>query len=232
MKINNEFFIKYKDYINSVLHDKGYNDPDMTQDVFEAAMLYVDYFNNDFKGSVTNWINQLVIYVVDRKKRSNDMMNTDTYEIDFTDDSTEAVMVTAEDLLDSTSNFYYDNKEIIDKYIGMLPPKQHTVVHNKLVLGFTHQEIADKMRTSESASKTNYKLGIANLKKLIDSDCPEKEVLKEAKILKPYSGATYSGNWAWRPSEGPDRSPSKVKHYSPDEIIAYCQENNLNYNLT
>lgn len=230
LEINSEFYINYKDYVTHSLQERGYNDPDLVQDVFEAAMLHVDYFNHDFKGSVTNWINLLCVHVIDRVKRSTDLMNTDPYEIDYSDDSSEAFLVTESDLLISTNGYYYSkNKEEVDRYINMLPERQYNVVSLKLILGYTHDEISDKLNITKSASESSYSLGIKNLKQLLESDSPEEELLQDNKVLKPYGDKPYSGDWAWRPNESPDRSAGEVKHYSRNEVKAYCQEHNLNY---
>ena len=183
--------------------------------------MYQDYYEPD-KGTVSTWLGLLVTHVYDRYLRDKQPYDVTSLS---DDDSNEAYMVTKDDLLyDVNDHYYYSNKEEIDKYIDMLPKKQRKVVYLKLILGYSYLEIS-----TESTNRSNFEAGIKNLKKLLESDKPEELNLVESKILKPYGDKAYSGDWAWRPNESPDRCAGDVKIFSSEEVRKYCQENNLNY---
>lgn len=229
LKIDDQFIINYKDHVNDLLYlkDNNLSDEDMVelnQEVFYKALLYQDYYEED-KGSVSTWLGLLVTHVYDRYLRDLDPSNVQYIE----DDSTEVFMVTKEDLLFSVNDHYYhSNKEEIDKYINMLPQKQRKVVYLKLILGYNFSEISSEIGSTESTNRSNFSAGIKNLKLLLESDKPEEVHLEESKLLKPYGDKTYSGDWAWRPNESPDRCAGPVKIFTPDEVRQYCRENNLN----
>jgi len=231
IKIDDKFIDDYTNHVYDLLYLKDHSLSeedffDLKQEVFYKALLYQDYYEKD-KGSISTWLGLLVTHVYDRYLR--DKQPSDVASLSD-DDSTEAYTVTKDDLLhDVNSHYYYSNKEEIDKYINMLPNKQRKVVYFKLILGYNFSEISSEVGSTESTNRTNFEVGIKNLKKLLESDSPEEVNLVESKILKPYGDKTYSGDWAWRPNESPDRCAGDVKIFSPEEVRQYCQENTLNY---
>lgn len=231
IKIDDKFIDDYTNHVYDLLYLKDSNLGeeeffDLKQEVFYKALLYQDYYEEQ-KGAVSTWLGLLVTHVYDRHLRDKQPYDVTSLS---DDDSNEAYMVTKDDLLyDVNDHYYYSNKEEIDTYINMLPSKQRKVVYLKLVLGYTYQEISSEVGSTESTNRSNFEAGIKNLKKLLESDKPEEVHLVETKILKPYGDKAYSGDWAWRPNESPDRSPGDVKIYTPWEIQHYCQENNLSY---
>lgn len=192
---------------------------DLVQDTFEKVTLYQDYFD-ETKGTLRNWLQMLCVHVWDRHKRG--MLVIDEIQKDYTSD----------DLIEPTNDYFYSaNKEEVDSLIDMLPKTQRLAVYYKLILGFTHEEVAGKLRCTTTASQTTYTRGLANLKKLIASDNPEKEVLHETKILKPYGDKPFDGDWAWQYGRSADHRNSKCHEYTQDEIKEYCDSRQLNYKL-
>jgi len=231
VEIDDKFIVAYKDHVNDLLYlkDSNLSSEDMdelNQEVFYKALLYRDYYDKE-KGSVSTWLGLLVTHVYDRYIREQQPYDVSSLS---GDDSTEAHMVTKDDLLQQQNDYYYySNKEEIDKFIELLPQKQRKVVYLKLILGFSYAEISSEMGSTESTNRSNFEAGIKNLKRLLESDSPEELYLVETKILKPYGDKYYSGDWAWRPKESPDRSAGAVKVFSPEEVRQHCQEHNLNY---
>ena len=137
IKIDDTFILSWMDHVNDLLYLKDHkladNDmADLNQEVFYKALLYVLYYDKD-KGSVSTWLGMLVKHVYSRYLRDKDQLDVTSYD----DDSTDAFNVTKDDLLHTENNhYYYSNKEEIDRFIEMLPPKQRDVVYLKLVLGF------------------------------------------------------------------------------------------------
>ena len=222
MLVNDKFIKDFTPLVRSLLQNKGIDTEDMVQDVFEKAILYQDYYEDTFESTIQSWLGLLVTHVFDRHVRDG------TIEVLSLDDSSEAMQVTEEDLLYSVNDhFYSSNKEEVDYFIDLLPPKQRDTVYLKLVLGYTYKEISKSLGVSESGAQTNFSAGVKNLRKLLISDDPDHEVLIEPKILGSYGDKPYAGDWAWRPNESPDRSPSKVKIFTPEEIKQYGQDNNV-----
>jgi RNA polymerase sigma-70 factor (ECF subfamily) len=230
IKIDDKFIISYKDHVQDLLYlkDNSLQEQDLeelNQEVFYKALLYQDYYEEG-KGSVSTWLGMLVTHVYDRYLRERDQLDTKS----INDDSSEAYMVTEDDLLHETNNhYYYTNRDEIDSYISLLPKKQRKVVYLKLIQGFTYAEISSEVGSTESTNRSNFEAGIKNLRRLLQSDNPEEELLQEITVLKPYGDKSYSGDWAWRPNESPDRSAGEVKRYTPAEVKEYCKENNLMY---
>lgn len=199
---------------------------DLVQDTFEKVTLYQDYFINDFDVSkkipehkrLHAWLKLVCVQVYDRHHRGS--LQIDEIANDYSKD----------DLLESHNDYYYNNnKEEVDKLINMLPNKQRDVVYFKLILGHTHDEVAFKVNTTVTAAQTVFKRGLANLKKLVNSDNPEEEVLYEPKLLKPHGDKPYAGDWAWRFGESEQQRNGECYTYTQDEVKAYCQANNVNY---
>ena len=228
-----EFIKEYKPYLISIYKQKSNkltteDIEDLVQDTFEKVTLYQDYYINDYDKSksipetkrLKSWLKLVCVQVYDRFKRGS--LQIEEMVKDYTKE---------EMIFDISNHFYTANKDEVDMFINMLPKSQRNVVYMKLVLGHSHEEIAKKLYTSVAASTSNLKRGMDNLKQLIDSDNPDKEVLQEAKILKPHGDRPYAGEWWWRYGENKDRCNSKPYVYTNDEIIAYCNLNNLKYNL-
>lgn len=192
---------------------------DLVQDTFEKVTLYQDYFDSS-KGTLRGWLSMMTVHVYDRFKRG--ALVIDEIAKDYTQD----------DMLESMSNYFYtSNKEEVDLYINMLPNQQRDVVYFKLVLGHTHDEIAYKLKFSVVNARTLYTRGLSNLKKLINSDDPKSEVLTEPKILRPHGDKPYAGDWAWRYGETESQRNGESYTYTNEEVIAYCNAHNVNYNL-
>jgi len=231
IKVDDKFILDYKDHVQDLLYlkDSSLQEhilEELNQEVFYKAILYQDYYDQD-KGAISTWLGLLVTHVYDRYLRELepfDMFSSSD------DDSTEAQLVTKDDLLFSTNeHYYYSNKEEIDQYISMLPRVQRKVVYMKLILGYSYAEISLDIGSKESTNRSNFEAGIKNLKRLLEADEPEKINLVETKILKPYGDKSYSGDWAYRLGESPDRCHGEVRQYSRDEIKEYCVKRNLNY---
>lgn len=230
IKIDDKFILSYKDHVQDLLYlkDNSLQEDvleELNQEVFYKALLYQDYYEEE-KGSISTWLGLLVHHVHSRYIRDKDQFESSSIQ----DDVSEAYMLTSEDLLhDSNNHYYYTNRDEIDSFIALLPTKQRKVVYLKLIQGFTYSEISAEVGSTESTNRSNFEAGIKNLRKLLQSDTPEEEVLQEIKTLKPYGDKSYSGDWSWRPNESPDRSAGEVKVYTPEDIREYCQENNLKY---
>ena len=201
---------------------------DLVQDTFEKVTLYQDYFIHDFDKShkipegkrVQAWLKLVAVQVYDRHLRG--LVQITEIAKDYTED----------DLLFSNNEYYYhQHKEEIDALIELLPNKQKETVYLKLILGHTYEEIANKVHSTVTAVSTLFSRGLANLKKLINSDNPEDEVMYEPKILKPHGDKPYAGDWAWRYGESEFQRNTRHYIYTNEEIIAYCNLNNLKYNL-
>ena len=192
---------------------------DLVQDVFEKVTLYQDYFD-DSKGSLKSWLSLMCVHVYDRYARG--LLQIDEIAKDYTKD----------DLLESHNDYYYNNnKEEVDQLINMLPNKQRDVVYFKLILGHTYDEIATKVNISSTAASTTFSRGLANLKKLINSDNPEQEIMYEPKILKPHGDKPYSGDWAWRYGETKAQRNGTCYVLTNEELVAFCTSRNLKYNI-
>lgn len=222
MMVTKEFIKEYTPYLTFIYKKKSSNlttedIQDLVQDTFEKVTLYKDYFD-DTKGTIRNWLSMMTVHVYDRFKRGS--LVIDEIVNDYTQD----------DMLETMSNYFYtSNKEEVDLFINMLPNQQRDVVYFKLVLGHSHEEIAHKLRFSVTNASTLYNRGLSNLKKLINSDSPEDEVLIEPKILKPHGDRPYAGDWAWRYGETEEQRNGKCYTYTQREVQEYCLANNVNY---
>lgn len=231
--VTKEFIKLHRNYLATTFKNKSNkltteDIDDLIQDTLEKVTLYQDYYLNEFDTQekipghkrLKTWLKFLSVQVYDRFKRGS--LQIDEIVKDYTKDDM---------LIESSNYFYTANKEEVDGFINMLPESQSTVVYMKLVLGYSHDEVSKNLYTSVAACTSNFKRGMDNLKKLINSDDPEKEVLQETKILQPHGDKPYAGDWAWRYGENEDRRNGKPRVYTNEEIIAYCNLNNMNYNL-
>jgi len=231
--VTEEFIKLHKPYLVSSYKKKSSrltteDIEDLVQDTFEKVTLYQDYYINDFspKSKLTDvdktrsWLSLLTVHVYDRFMRGNIQITEIVKEY------------TKEDLLEESSNYFYSaNKEEVDSFINMLPQEQSNIVYLKLILGHSHNEISSKLYIDTIKSQTIFRRGMDNLKKLINSDDPDKEVLQEAKILKPLGDRPYAGEWWWRYGESEFQKNGACYTFTNDEIIAHCNLNNLKYNL-
>lgn len=201
---------------------------DLVQDTFEKVTLYQDYFLCDFKPKsvlndkdcIRSWLSLLTLHVYDRFKRGS--LQITEIAKDYTKD----------DLLEDVNDYFYSsNKEEVDSFINLLPELQRNIVYLKLILGHTHPEIASKLRINVFKSQTVFSRGMKNLKKLINSDNPKEEVLEEVRILKPYGDKPFAGEWWWRYGESEFQKNGKCYVYTNEEVVTYCNDNNLEYNL-
>lgn len=222
--VTKEFIKEYTPYITFALKKKDStltkeDLQDLVQDVFEKVTLYQDYFD-DSKGSLKSWLSLMCVHVYDRYARG--LLQIDEIAKDYSKD----------DLLESHNNYFYNsNKEEVDQLINMLPNKQRDVVYFKLILGHSYDEIALKVDMSSNAAGTTFSRGLANLKKLINSDNPEQEIMYEPKILKPHGDKPYSGEWNWRYGESEDRRNGTCYVLTNKELVTFCMSRNLNYNI-
>jgi len=222
--VTKEFIKEHKSYLVFLYKKKDSqltreDIEDLVQDTFEKVTLYKDYFDES-KGTLRNWLSMLTVHVYDRYKRGS--LVIDEIVKDYSQE---------EVLLDTNNYFYTANKEEVDMFINMLPKNQSNIVHMKLVLGHSHEEISKILYASVTACTSTFKRGMDNLKKLINSDNPEKEVLQEAKILRPVGDRPYAGDWSYRYGENEDRRNSKVRIYTDEDIEAYKQLENTHYKL-
>lgn len=230
--VTKEFIKEYKPYLVSLYKQKDStltteDIEDLVQDTFEKVTLYQDYYLNDYDKDkkipkdirLKTWLKFVCVQVYDRFKRG--AIQIDEIVKDYT----------KEEMLFDTSNFYTANKEEVNMFINLLPTSQKNVVYLKLVLGCSHEEIASRLYMSVPASTSNFKRGMDNLKKLINSDNPDKEVLQEAKILKPYGDKPFAGDWSWRYGESKEQRNSKPYVYTNEELVTFCTLHNLKYNI-
>jgi len=222
--VTKEFIKEHTLYLTNTLRKKDSkltkeDVQDLVQDVFEKVTLYQDYFDAS-KGSLKSWLSLMCVHVYDRHRRG--LLQIDEITNDYSKD----------DLLESSNDYYYNNnKEEVDQLINMLPNKQRDTVYFKLILGHTHEEVANRTGSTVTAAQTMFRRGLDNLKKLINSDNPEQEIMYEPKILKPHGDKPYAGDWSWRYGENKERVNGKWYTYTKKEIIAYCDKHNLNYNI-
>ena len=222
--VTKEFIKEFTPHLTYVLKRKDSNLTkedlqDLVQDVFEKVTLYQDYFD-DSKGSLKSWLSLMCVHVYDRYARG--LLQIDEIAKDYTKD----------DLLESHNDYYYNNnKEEVDTLINLLPNNQRDIVYFKLILGHTYDEIATKVNISSTAASTTFSRGLANLKKLINSDNPEQEIMYEPRILKPHGDKPYSGDWAWRYGETKAQRNGKQYIYTNEELVTFCTSRNLNYNI-
>lgn len=229
--VTKEFIKQYRPLLASLYRGKDKSltkedIQDLVQDTFEKITLYQDYYINDYGKNIpedkrmTSWLKLITVQIYDRYRRGS--LQIDEIVKDYTKD----------DLLDDTSNYFYSaNKEEVDMFINMLPSNQRDIVYLRLVLGHSYDEISHKLYTSATAASTTFSRGLDNLKKLINSEDPEKEVLTESIPLRPYGDKPYAGEWWWRYGESEERRHSKIRPYTNEEVIAYCNANNVKYNL-
>jgi len=231
--VTKEFIKEHKPYLVSVFKNKDNkltteDIEDLIQDTFEKVTLYHDYYTNEFDvhkkipehKRLKSWLKLICVQVFDRHKRG--ALVREEIVKDYT----------REEVRRETNNYLYTaNKEEVDMFIGMLPKNQSNVVHMKLILGHSHEEIAKILYTSVVACTSTFKRGMDNLKKLINSDNPEKEVLHEAKLLKPHGDRPYAGDWAWRYGESEEQRNGKAYVYTNEELVTFCTSRNLKYNI-
>jgi len=194
---------------------------DLLQETWYAVTLFQDSYNPN-KGTIGTFLGLIVTHVYDRYTRGSDALNPEL--IDDVPD------VTADDIVLSNNEHYYmQNKDHVDQYMSWLPKKQRDILHLRLILGYTHEEIAKALDITEGNSSTLCSRAMKNLSKLIESKDPSAENITESKVLRTRGDVPYSGDWAWRPNESPDRSPGMVNQYTAGEVLDYCQENNIKY---
>jgi len=230
MEIDKEFIKDNEALVQSLLLKKNSSLSeedlkDLHQDTFEKCLLYKDYYD-ETKGAVGTWLGLIVTHVYDRYIRSTDALDSDVSDID----QEEYDDLSLVDLLTSSDNHYFmHNKEQVQYYIGMLPKAQQDKLYLHLILGYTHDEISEALDITPQSSRTLCSAAVKNLRQLVESDDPDKEVLKEPELLQSRSKVPYSGDWSWRPNETPDRSPGLTKIFTASEVQQYCKENNLAY---
>lgn len=231
--VTKEFIKKYQSFLASEYKKKSSkltkeDIEDLVQDTFEKVTLYQDYYTNEFdtqkkipeNARMKAWLKLLCVDVYGKYQRGS--LVIDEMVKDYTEE---------DKLFDSNDYFYTANKEEVDAYINMLPKSQSTVVYMKLVLGYSHEEVSKNLFISTIAAQSTFKRGMDNLKKLVNSDNPEKEVLQETKILKPHGDRPFAGDWAWRYGESEEQRNSKVYIYTDADIEVYKQLENTHYKL-
>ena len=231
--VTEEFIKNNKSFIISTFKNKdrkltNEDLQDLFQDTLEKVTLYQDYYINDFDKSKSipepkrlhAWLKLVTVQVYDRYRRGS--IQIDEIVKDYTKD----------DLLISYSDYFYTaNKDEVDELINLLPNKQRNIVYLKLILGHSYNEISSKLRSNNNAVCAVFNRGLTNLKKLINSDNPEKEVLEEVKLLKPIGDKPFAGDWAWRYGESEFQRNGKQYVYTNEELVTFCTARNLNYNI-
>lgn len=229
--IDNEFVQQYDNLVMYVIRKKWWwiSDDDMDdikQETYIQLMEMFDRYNIEDR-PINHWIYLAARRVMWERNQKGDVMK-DSSDLDFSNDYSEAMLLTGEDQLTETNSYYYcNNKEEIDGLLNLLPDEQRDILILRLIFGYSHREMGEHFGVSEQRSRTALKRAKKNFEKLVNSEEPEKEVLQKFNVLKPYGRKTYGGDWAWRPNETDDRSPGEVKHYTQAEIEAYCKERSL-----
>jgi len=229
--INEDFYLEHSELILYLLKKKNSSLnigtlQDLQQEVFSKAVQYQKMYNEE-RGSIRTWLGLLVTHVYDRYLRGSDVLDLISQDIDYTDDNSEAMRVSQEEVLhDGITHWYLANKDEADYYLNMLPKLQKEKLYLFLVMGHSHVEIAKQLLITEASSRTLISIAVKNLKKLVQADEPEKQKLQPF-IFPRYSQKMYSGDWAWRPNEGPDRIAGPVYQYNEEEIQKFCRERNL-----
>lgn len=236
MLVDNNFYISYNKYVRDKLFKrrdvKKQDVEDLVQDVFEKCKLYEDYFDPD-KGSVKGWLAKMVIHVVDRSKRGSDIMDNPFISLDtsyFDEDDEEVSLyetLTEDDsFYEKESDYYYlDNRPEVTYYVDQLEERQRQVLEFKLILGYTHNEIADTLGISASTSAAVLKEAVKSLEKLVNS-IDDVELLQhkfkgahtESIKSNNDSGVNVWNDWSWKPV-----APGPVKIYSESEIKQYLK---------
>lgn len=131
---------------------------DLTQDTFVKAYLERENFRGD--SAINTWIYRIAANLTKNHLRWHSIRRyatLDTVLQFFTGDSGE----------DSG-----EDREILEKrllhYVRQLPARQRSVFILKYYDGLTHEEIADILEISLSASKTNFHYAVKTLKEIVD----------------------------------------------------------------
>ena len=204
---------------NALLTDEDIED--LIQETWYKVTLFQESYDPN-KGTINTFLGLIVTHVYDRYIRGSDALTPDLIE-DVPDISNDDCMLT------NNEHYYLQNKDHVDQYMSWLPKKQRDILHLRLILGYSHEEISKALEITISNSQKICSHAMKNLEKLVESKDPGSENISEGKGLKTRGDVPYSGDWAYRPNETPDRSPGMVKEYTPSEVYNYCQEHNVKY---
>ena len=125
---------------------------------------------------------------------------------------------------DPDDKFYLNNTEEVRFYLDRLSNNHRLVLEHKLILGYTHSEIADLLSISESYSQNLFKQGVDQLKSLVVGE--EIEILQH-KFKDAHQQSIQSndetGADVWNDSFWKPEPPSAIKYFSQEEIDLYLK---------
>lgn len=142
---------------------------DIVQDVLLKAIERSEYYD-PAKCSERGFLAMLVNDVVWKKSRSTDALDLADVTLDGAVEGDDGENISAYEGLDpdkllnaENNSFYQRNKQMVDEAINRLSEPYASIVHFKLIYGYTHEEIAQILSLSVDASKKAFGRGVTML---------------------------------------------------------------------
>ena len=231
--IDKKFIRKYNSYIKQQLSRSGVRPEDtrdLIQDVYEKAQLYEDYYENDWATGIKSYLYFIIRHVINRKYRSKDVLDhclslDSRVSEDGEKFSMHEVITEQDSVFEESDSYYLNNTPEVQYYLDHLQDKMRKVLEHKLILSYTHKEVADILHITESDSKQTLKRGIEQLKKLVTGD-DDVEILQhkmrgihqQSIRTNDESGTDVWSDWSFRP-----HIHGEVKVFTQDEIDDYLK---------
>jgi len=181
MKIDNEFINNYNALVRSTIRDMNIKDEETLEllysDVWIKLLERQDTYDES-RGSESTfivWVTRSVVsHYMEKLKASEDVMNTGlAVSLDAKASDEPGASTWAEHIPDAAQEERTNTKQIVESlyfYTASMKPNMRDVLRLKLVEGYSHQEIADRLGIERRSSETLYLRGVKKIKGLLRSD--------------------------------------------------------------